>query len=216
MPNGSKPSYKRGQLEKELSKEYSRIACVDEVGRGCIAGPAFVGLVVLNYRRLAYVRKTDKALIRDSKTLSHNQRQQITPKIYHCAQSVAIAMATVGEIEEFGIVPAINLAIKRCVASIETIDYLLMDGPFQIPGLDAPQQGVPKGDNLCFGIAAASILAKEARDKYMKQRALDHPGYGFETNMGYGTKEHLHALQANGPLPIHRHNFAPIRDMVST
>lgn len=216
----------KGQLEAKLWTEYELIAGVDEVGRGCIAGPVYGGCAVLDPNKLAALPEVDKALLRDSKTLSAKQRAEALAVIAKVAIAAEVGHGSVREIEDQGIVGGTFLAMTRAyqavIASLagggqKTI--LLVDGNRKIPaellpdGL--PQMAIVRGDSACFAIAAASIIAKEARDAYMIAASDDYPAYGFASHVGYGTKAHREALVREGYCPLHRRNFAPIRDMVT-
>ena len=205
-----KPSpLRKGAIEAFLLKEGHRIAGVDEVGRGCLAGPVYAAAVILDYEKLKQLSVEEKKLIRDSKTLSAKQRQKILPIISEIALASACGQAEVSEIEEQGIVPATFLAMHRSLFALQlSFSYLLIDGKFPLPGLpQAKQQAVIKGDSLCYSIAAASILAKEKRDAYMSAVAEKYPQYLFEKNVGYGTAYHLKAIQEFGICELHRKNF---------
>jgi ribonuclease HII len=206
----------RGKIEAELISLYPRIAGVDEVGRGCLAGPVYAAVVMLDYSRLRLCPRAELELLRDSKTLSPAQRQRMLPRIEELSLASAIAHAEVREIENLGIVPATFLAMTRALGKItREIDVLLIDGKAPLPGFKGYQRAVIKGDNLCFCIAAASILAKEARDRFMREAADTFPGYGFAAHVGYGTQAHLRAIAAQGPCSLHRMNFAPLRSHTS-
>lgn len=206
---------KKGALEKSLAKKHQYISGIDEVGRGCIAGPVYAAAAILDYEKLFDLSEKDLGKIRDSKTLSAKQRAQISPLIKEVSKAYAIKKAQVHEIEDLGIVPATFLAMKRALKAISTpIDYLLIDGKYPLEGYKGQQQAVIKGDHLCFSIAAASILAKQARDEEMIAAAQEYPAYGFETHVGYGTQKHRDAMTKFGPCPLHRRNFAPVRALL--
>lgn len=207
----------RGELEKRLLQDNILIAGVDEVGRGCIAGPVVASCVVLDYDIFHSLEDKEKKLIRDSKTLSLKQRLVAKELILKTARSYAICEAKVREIESEGIVGATFLAMSRAIARVSanlSIEMLLVDGNKPIPNCEIPQKTVVKGDNLCFSIAAASILAKLKRDDYMIEVAKMYPQYGFEKHMGYGTKLHRDSLIESGYCPLHRKNFEPISSMI--
>jgi ribonuclease HII len=153
------------------------------------------------------------SLIRDSKTLSASQRQRIRPVIEEICQTWAIGKATVSEIERFGILQATFLAMRRALKTCDfDLDVLLIDGRIPLAGYEGRQETVVKGDNLCFSIAAASILAKEARDTFMHKQAKAFPAYGFDRHVGYATPLHLAMLKEHGITPLHRRNFAPVSE----
>jgi ribonuclease HII len=201
----------KGQREADLIKNGQHPIGIDEVGRGCLAGPVYAAAVALNYDKLHALDPKYKKLIRDSKTLSAKQRQSILEPIRSIAIEYAIAQSRVREIEALGIVPATFLAMARAQQGLQgRYDLVLIDGNQTNPQLTLPQEPIIGGDGLVFAIAAASILAKEERDACMRLADQDYPGYGFADHVGYGTKSHLTALAAHGITPLHRRNFAPI------
>jgi ribonuclease HII len=200
----------KGKLESRLLAS-GLVAGVDEVGRGCIAGPVYTGAAVLDFQLLNQLDSKTKELIRDSKTLSKKQRAAIIPVLKEISISFAVGKASAREIEKKGIVPATFLAMHRAIAALEKpFKTLLVDGNQLLPEYRGSQRSIIKGDSLCFSIAAASIFAKEARDQYMTNQAKKYPQYGFETHVGYGTKKHIDSIIANGICPLHRKNFAPV------
>lgn len=202
----------KGQIERDLLEQDLRILGVDEVGRGCIAGPVYAACVHLDYAALKKLKAPERALIRDSKTLSTAQRQKIIPVLHTICKEWAIAASSVAEIEELGIVPATFQAMLRAYEGMrESYDVLLIDGKQKNSMLPIRQEAIIGGDGLCFSIAAASILAKEARDDFMRAAAASFPAYHFSDNVGYGTKSHLTALESDGITPLHRRNFAPVQ-----
>jgi ribonuclease HII len=201
----------KGDIEKDLLKKNLLIAGVDEVGRGCLAGPVYSAAVILDYEKLFSLDDKTRDLIRDSKKLSHKQREKIIPIIREIAISYAVQPASVDEIDELNIIGATFLAMNRSLASLSRKpDITLVDGNHEVKGFKGKQRTLIKGDSLAYSIAAASILAKEARDQYMKDMAEIHPEYGFESHVGYGTKKHIDALEQHGVLPLHRKTFAPV------
>lgn len=204
-----------GSLENQLRQSHRHLIGVDEVGRGCLAGPVYAAAVILDYERLFALEPGVRQLIRDSKTLSHRQRQQVLPVISELAMGRAIATASVDEIDEVGILKATFLAMKRAIADLPIKgDLLLVDGNQKIAGMDIPQKCVVGGDNLCFAIAAASIVAKEARDNFMREQGTLYPVYGFDSHVGYGTKAHMRAMTEYGITPLHRKSFAPVAKLL--
>jgi ribonuclease HII len=190
------------------------VAGVDEVGRGPLAGPVTAAAVVLDRGvSLDAVR----GLIDDSKKLTAERRQNLVPGI-KAVSTHALGWATREEIDRLNILGASLLAMRRAVATLaERIgrhpDFALVDGN-RDPGLACPSRMVVKGDSRSLSIAAASIIAKVARDEVMAGLATRYPGYGWERNAGYGTKEHLAALNRLGPTPEHRQSFAPVRSAI--
>jgi ribonuclease HII len=205
----------RGQIEKKLLLEFAPIVGVDEVGRGCLAGPVFAAATILDYEKLWHLSGTELALIRDSKTLSHSQRIHAQEIIKHITADSAIASSSVAEIERFGIVGANFMAMHRAIVSLQLVpQFLLIDGNQKLPEISIQQMSVVGGDNACYSIAAASILAKNARDQYMVEMSEQFKGYGFEKHVGYGTKQHLEAMKELGICSIHRKTFAPVQALI--
>ena len=204
----------KGQLEEELTLRGILAAGVDEVGRGCLAGPVVAACVVLDYKALVKLDRKTRDKIRDSKTLSPKQRAEQIQFIHAVAIDHAIGEAAVSEIEEFGILNATFMAMNRAITKMKcSIGMLLVDGHIPIRNQTLPQKTIIKGDSLCYAIAAASILAKEYRDQHMREQSKIYPAYGFANHVGYGTAAHLDALKTVGICPLHRRNFSPIREM---
>jgi len=181
-----------------------RVAGVDEVGRGPLAGPVGVGAVILDPDDLP-------AGLDDSKALSAARREALAEAIYASAIAVSLAFASVEEIDRYNIRGATLLAMRRAVAALSVnADYALIDGRDTPPGLLCPALPIVGGDGLSLSIAAASIVAKVARDALMARLDAVHPGYGFARHAGYGTREHAAALARLGPCPLHRRSFKPI------
>lgn len=206
----------KGDIERSLIKEGFTLAGIDEVGRGCLAGPVVASCVALDYERLFCLEPVTLSKIRDSKTLSSKQRTEILSLIKTISFDVSLGIASVREIEDVGILSATFLAMNRAVESLGQIrpNLLLVDGNQRIKGQSIDQRTVVKGDSLCFAIAAASIIAKEYRDSFMRECSVDRPHWGFEKHVGYGTADHLAAIKFHGICDLHRKNFAPIRDMI--
>ncbi len=205
---------KKGDFERELLANAVRFAGVDEVGKGCIAGPVFAGCVVLDFEALDSLSDKDRSIIRDSKTLSIKQKQKALEVLSFVALERRIGYANVREIELLGIQKATFLAMRRAVAQLSKApELLLIDGNRSEKDWDIPQRTIVKGDKYCFSIAAASIIAKTSRDQLMSKLAQKYPQYGFEKHVGYGTKFHRDALREHGFCDIHRRNFAPISQM---
>jgi ribonuclease HII len=184
-----------------------RVAGVDEVGRGPLAGPVTAAAVVLNPRDIPEG-------LADSKMLTAKRRDVLYDILMDCAE-VSIAHASVEEIDALNILRASHLAMERAVAGLRTPpDHLLIDGNMIPRGLTIPAQAIIKGDALSVSISAASIMAKVCRDRIMVDLAQQHPGYGWDTNMGYGSKSHMAALQGIGVTPHHRRSFKPVHNML--
>jgi len=193
-----------GRPDFSFEKALTGIVCgIDEVGRGPLAGPVVACAVVLP-RRLPATLKT---YLNDSKKVSAKRRDELFGIILDCAE-VGIGRADVAEIDSINILQATFLAMSRALEGVRA-DHALVDGN-QKPPLSCPVTCIVEGDSKSFSIAAASIVAKVTRDREMEQLALAHPGYGWERNAGYGTREHLEALRQLGVTPHHRRSFAPV------
>ena len=178
------------------------LAGVDEAGRGPLAGPVVAAAVIFEGRKAP--RGID-----DSKKLSANARQDLCAQIRAVAH-VGVGIATVEEIDEINILWASMLAMERAVAALAVEPAMVLVDGNRCPRWTRPSQWVIGGDALCLSIAAASIIAKEERDRMMADYDTHHPGYGWSQNKGYGTPAHLAALAQLGPSPLHRRSFAPI------
>lgn len=183
------------------------IAGVDEAGRGPIAGPVVAACVVLP-------RKCSIPGVADSKQLSAVQRERLFVQIQREAVAWAIGVASPREIERLNILQASLLAMRRAVLSLSlTPQRVLIDGKFCIPQLNLPQQAIVDGDAQELCIAAASILAKVARDRIMAELDRLYPQYGFAQHKGYPTPLHLERLQQYGACPAHRRTYAPVAQL---
>ncbi|KKC27395.1 ribonuclease HII [Sphingomonas sp. SRS2] len=178
------------------------LAGVDEAGRGPLAGPVVAAAVIFDGRR------APKG-IDDSKKLTANARADLCLKIRDVAH-VGVGIATVEEIDEINILWASMLAMERAVSALGVEPAMVLVDGNRCPRWSRPSQWVIGGDALCLSIAAASIIAKEERDRMMADYDAHHPGYGWSQNKGYGTPAHLAALAQLGPSPLHRRSFAPI------
>ena len=193
-----------------LAQGYSLVGGMDEVGRGPLAGPVVAGLAILP----SDPKGEWVSLIRDSKQLTALQREEAAAELYKSALALEVGVCSSVEVDALGIVGATQLAMRRALRSAALLpQYLLLDA-FPLPDVDIPQKAIIKGDAKCLSIAAASIVAKVARDRLMCLEEEAHPGYGFARHKGYGTREHMRNLQLLGPCPIHRRSFAPVRYMV--
>ena len=185
------------------------VAGVDEVGRGCLAGPVVASAVIMS-RRTCPVWYRD---VRDSKMLTPEQRERLSPFIHRTAISIGTGAVSSYLIDILGMTGAVQLAMRLALEQLAPRpDYVLIDY-MTIPGLDCPQKGVTDGDSLVFSIACASIVAKVYRDHLMQNLDRKYPGYGLAKHKGYGTLEHLQGLRKLGPSPIHRRLFGPVRNI---
>lgn len=182
------------------SRGHELIAGVDEAGRGPLAGSVFAAAVIMP-------EGVHIDGVNDSKKLSEKTREKLFDEIIRLAVSYSITSVDAAKIDEINILNATLLAMKQAIDSLNPApDYVLIDGN-QKKGIDLPCECVVKGDSSCFSIAAASILAKVARDRYMKELALQYPRYNFGQHKGYGTSEHIDLIKIYGPSDIHRMTF---------
>lgn len=197
------------EYEKKLWKKGADfIAGIDEVGRGPLAGPVVSAAVILPKD---YCNKK----IRDSKKLSPLQREKLFPDIIKNAITFSFGCVDAQVIDKINILRATFESMYRAIDKLKVLpEHILVDG-YEIPGLPIPQTGIKKGDNLCFSIAAASIIAKVFRDRIMELYDLEFPIYKFSENKGYGTKYHIETLLKFGPCRIHRKSFNPLKSLYS-
>ena len=190
-----------------------RVAGIDEAGRGPLAGPVYAAAAVIDRPRAA--RKLLR-MIDDSKKLTLEQREEAyEAMIASGVVQFAVGEASVEEIDRINILQATYLAMRRAVqALVEQPEVVLIDGNRVPPQLGCRAETIVGGDAHSYSIAAASIFAKVTRDRYMHALALTYPGYGWETNRGYGSQQHLEALSLLGPTPHHRRSFAPVTRLV--
>lgn len=176
---------------------------IDEAGRGPLAGPVFAAAVILD------PAKRIKGL-KDSKLLTPDRREELAAQIRARAIAWAVAFAEVHEIDSLNILRATLLAMRRAVDALAVAPgEAIVDGD-HCPTLPCPVHAIVKGDRLVASVSAASILAKTARDALLVELDAVYPQYGFAHNKGYGTPEHLAAIDRHGPCPIHRRSFAPV------
>lgn len=193
------------EFEQSYWRVYSRFAGVDEVGRGCLAGAVVAAAVVFER---GYEPKGILQKVNDSKQLAPALREELADAIKQSAQCYAIAEVSPSEIDRLNIFNATMQAMNRAVESLAPLpDFLLIDGNHFKPVLPIAFETVVKGDSKVFSIAAASILAKDYRDKLMKLLDADYPQYGFANHVGYATREHIDAIRRYGRSPIHRQSF---------
>jgi ribonuclease HII len=174
---------------------------LDEVGRGALCGPVVACVVVLG-------DGFDTAGIDDSKRLTVRQREGLAARIRERASAFGVGMSDPREIDRLNILRATYVAMQRAFQALSlTPDLVLVDGGFDVPGLPVPQRSIVKGDALSVSIAAASVVAKVARDEMMREYDRLYPGYGLAHNMGYAADDHREALRRMGPSDIHRRSF---------
>jgi ribonuclease HII len=186
------------------SRGLSTIAGVDEVGRGPLAGPVVAAAVVL-------AQNTPVEGVRDSKALSPAIREALLPEIQSRALAVALGAASVSEVDRLNVLAATRLAMSRALSRLPLEpQHVVLDG-LPMKGLPWEHEAVVGGDARVHSIACASVVAKAVRDRLMRRLALRYPGYGWETNVGYGTLEHREALRELGPTPHHRLTFGGVQ-----
>lgn len=196
------------QIEKQIQKDF--VVGADEAGRGPIAGPVVAAM--LCFPKSAYEDSSaEMAMIQDSKKLSASKRKMLVPWIYENALWVKVGFVDSDRVDKINILQATFEAFRKCYQAAcsdgRKIDIVLVDGNQQIPGLQVAQRCVIGGDRFSKSIAAASIIAKEARDDFMREAHEKYPQYNFEKHKGYGTKAHWEALEEHGPIDMHRTSF---------
>ena len=204
---GSSPTW---QEEQALwSQGYHRVAGIDEAGRGPLAGPVVAAAVILPPDLDApWIDR-----IRDSKLLTPKARGELAAAL-HDAAIVGVGAASSRDIDRLGLVRATHRAMRRALAKLHPPpDYVLVDGRERFRG-GPPKKTIIDGDALCYCIAAASIVAKVARDRVMVALDRRYPGYGFARHKGYATQRHMEALDRLGPSPVHRRLFTPVRRLL--
>ena len=188
-------------IENEIMDSgVSPLCGVDEAGRGPLAGPVCAAAVILP-------RGLEIAGLDDSKKLTEKKRDTLFDEICSCALSYGIAFASVEEIEEHNILGATFIAMNRAISMLTMTPALALVDGGTVKGIDFPAKAIVGGDGKCADIAAASILAKVTRDRYMCEIAKEYPQYGFEKHKGYATKRHYAAIREFGPCPLHRTLF---------
>ena len=199
------PDYTFEQAAVQRGLQY--VSGVYEVGRGPLAGPVTAAAVILDSQSI-------QQGLNDSKKLTARRRAEIADDIWLMAQ-VAVAHASVAEIDELNILRASHLAMQRAIDELpQRPDHVLIDGNMIPRGLKISAQTIVKGDARSLSIAAASIVAKVARDRIMCALAADFPGYGWDSNAGYPSKAHKMALQSLGVTPHHRRSFKPVHNIL--
>ena len=189
------------EKENSIRAEGFAVICgVDEAGRGPLAGPVCAAAVILP-------QNAEIPWLNDSKKLSEKRREEVFDEIADCAVSFGVAFASVEEIEKFNILNATFMAMNRAIAELEPVPELAIIDGNAAAGVKFPNRTIIKGDGCCASIAAASVLAKVTRDRYMYDMDALYPEYGFAKHKGYGTAAHYEALRKYGPSPIHRMSF---------
>ncbi|MBI3932874.1 MAG: ribonuclease HII [Acidobacteria bacterium] len=186
--------------EEARARGFAAVAGVDEVGRGALCGPVVAAAVILG-------AGFHSEGVDDSKRLTHRQRERLAERIRHDACAWAIGAAGPEEIDRINILRATQLAMRRAVEGLVLAPDLLLVDALTVPGVAVEQQPIVKGDALSISIAAASIVAKVARDEMMEEWDRRYPGYDLARNMGYGSRDHREALRRLGPSVIHRRSF---------
>jgi ribonuclease HII len=185
---------------------------VDEVGRGPIAGPVVAAAIVFR----AHCDPIPG--VRDSKTVPAERRDELAGRIRGVALALGVGGASCREIARHNIrvatAIAMRRAIDRCLRSLHDARVSILVDGLPVPELGHGHAALVDGDALCYSVAAAGLVAKTVRDRLMRQLAVRHPGYGWQTNMGYGTAEHMAGLQAHGVTRHHRETFAPIAELL--
>ena len=206
---GNNPTW---QEERALwAQGYRRVAGIDEAGRGPLAGPVVAAAVILSPDFHAPWMER----VRDSKLLTPKARAELAAALREVAV-VGVGDASSREIDRLGLVKATHRAMRRALSKLHPApDYVLVDGRERFRG-GPPKKAVVDGDALCYCIAAASIVAKVARDRMMEELDGVYPGYGLARHKGYATRRHVEALERLGPTPAHRRLFAPVRRILET
>ena len=192
-------TYEMQAYEREYAA-YAAICGIDEVGRGPFAGPVMAGAVILP-------KNCDILYINDSKKLSAKKREELSAEIKEKAVAWAVGRIEPGRIDEINILQATYEAMRLAINNLSVKPDILLNDAVTIPSVDIKQVPIIKGDAKSLSIAAASIIAKVARDAVMDEYALRYPQYDFISNKGYGTPKHIAALREFGPTPIHRRTF---------
>lgn len=200
------------ELELQIRSQWNctLVAGIDEAGRGAIAGPVVAAAVILPLDRPEKLHSLRH--VNDSKQLSSRKRDELYDLIVEHALSYGIGSTQADDIDQMGIIPANAMAMLEAVSQLHPEpEFLLIDGRMRLRTTSTPQQSLIRGDSKSLSIAAASILAKVSRDRYMVSLDKKYPGYHFSAHKGYCTARHTDALNRHGPCQVHRYSFAPIR-----
>jgi ribonuclease HII len=196
-------------FDRGLQSRY--VAGADEAGRGCLAGPLVAAAVLIDYERLSVADRRALSGLHDSKQMTEERRSDMYPCVLRAAERVCVVIRSAAGIDRRGLhvtnLEALSRALERLAPEAETIS--LVDG-FSLPRCRVPHRAVVQGDGTSAAIAAASVVAKVTRDRYMREAARHHPGWGFEEHVGYSTPEHRQAIEENGISPLHRRSFQSV------
>jgi ribonuclease HII len=209
----SLPAIDRFAFERELLRQgVTRIAGVDEAGRGPLAGPVVAAAAMLPLKWMESRLPRGLRGLNDSKQLTRQQRGRFYQELTSCGEVLfAVARIEAGQVDEFNILQATHRAMNDALAGLlPSPEHVLVDG-LRVKTLHFVHTPIIGGDALSYSIAAASVLAKVTRDRLMEEYHQRWPAYGFAEHKGYGTPRHLAALAKHGPCPIHRRSFSPIR-----
>lgn len=183
------------------------VAGIDEAGRGPLAGPVCVSAVILP-------DGFEHESLNDSKMLAEKKRERIYEELVTCGDLIwSVVMADAAEVDASNILQATYAAMRRAALALNPQPHICLIDGRPVPNFPLPQESIIKGDSISLSIAAASVIAKVTRDRFMLEAAQQHPQYGFEKHKGYGTAEHLAALRKHGPCPLHRRSFAPVTEV---
>ena len=187
------------------------VAGADEAGRGCLAGPLVAAAVLIDYQRLSVSDRRALSGLHDSKQMTEERRLEMYPCVLRAAERVSVVIRSAAGIDRRGLhvtnIEALAQALERLAPGEEAI--CLVDG-FRLPRCAVPHRHVIQGDGTSAAIAAASVIAKVTRDRYMREVAAQHPGWGFEEHVGYSTPEHRQAIEELGISPLHRRSFQSV------
>ncbi len=190
------------------------MAGADEAGRGCLAGPLVAAAVLIDYEQLSHADRRSLAGLHDSKQMTEERRLEMFPCVLRAASRVSVVIRSAAGIDRRGLhvtnIEALSVALERLDPPSEAT--CLSDG-FSLPRCAVPHRAVVQGDATSAAIAAASVLAKVTRDRYMHDAARQHPGWGFEEHVGYSTPEHRQAIEQIGISPLHRRSFQSVAYM---
>ncbi|MEX2106478.1 MAG: ribonuclease HII [Solirubrobacterales bacterium] len=196
-------------FDRGLQSRY--VAGADEAGRGCLAGPLVAAAVLIDYERLSHADRRALAGLHDSKQMTVERRLEMFPSVLRAAERVSVVVRSAAGIDRRGLhvtnIEALSVALERLAPGDSVIS--LVDG-FSLPRCVVPHRAVVQGDATSAAIAAASVIAKVTRDRYMHEAAREHPGWGFEEHVGYSTPEHRAAIEEIGISPLHRRSFQSV------